>query len=54
MDQTVFSNRTAVYEAAREKHPNRWSKEIRNWSLETEVWLNPEKDDQDASAKSTG
>jgi len=40
---TVFKNRSEVYEAARSKHPERWSRNIRNWSLEDEVWLNPER-----------
>jgi len=42
MDKEIFSNRTAVYEAARQKNPNHWSGETRNWSLKNEVWLNPE------------
>lgn len=54
MDKEIFSNRTAVYEAARQKNPNRWSKKIRNWSLEDEVWLNPEKDEENATNKSIG
>ncbi|MCO1602098.1 hypothetical protein [Desulfosporosinus nitroreducens] len=24
-------------------HPERWSREIRNWTLDNEVWLNPER-----------
>jgi putative transposase len=40
----VFEDRTAVYELAKEKHPERWNgRETRNWSLSDEVLLNPEK-----------
>jgi len=44
--EEVLMNRTAVYEAARAKKPERWAKGIRDWSLEDHVWLNPEKDDE--------
>lgn len=39
---TVLANRKAVYEAAKSKNPNRWSRNTRNWDLEERVWLNPE------------
>jgi len=39
-DTAIFARRIAVYEQARAKHPTRWSKNIRNWSLPKEVWLN--------------
>lgn len=39
----VFEKRQQVYEAAKAKHPERWSGNIRDWSLEDKVWLNPEK-----------
>lgn len=39
-DQAIFARRIAVYEQARAKHPTRWSRSIRNWSLPKEVWLN--------------
>lgn len=39
-DSAIFARRIAVYEAARAKNPERWSKAIRNWSLPKEVWLN--------------
>jgi putative transposase len=39
----IFENRQQVYAAAKSKHPNRWSGDTRNWSLEDQVWLNPEK-----------
>ena len=39
----VFEKRKQVYEAAKALHPGRWSGATRDWSLEEEVWLNPEK-----------
>lgn len=51
--EQIFKNRQQVYEAAKTKHPGRWSRNIRDWSLVDEVWLNPEKvtiiDDEKAS-----
>lgn len=43
MDQIILENRRKLYEQAKAAHPERWSREIRNWSLEKEVWLNPER-----------
>ena len=43
MDKAIFARRNAVYEAAKAKHPNRWTGKTRDWSLPAEVWLNPEK-----------
>ncbi len=39
-DQAIFAKRKTVYEQARAKHPARWSRGVRNWSLPAEVWLN--------------
>lgn len=39
-----MGNRIKVYEAARAKHPERWAKNIRDWSLPEYVALNPVKD----------
>ncbi len=39
-ETAIFARRIQVYEAARVKHPERWSRTIRNWSLPKEVWLN--------------
>lgn len=39
----ILGQRTNVYEQAKLMHPERWSKDIRNWTLEEEVWLNPER-----------
>ncbi|NCD00379.1 MAG: IS3 family transposase [Bacteroidia bacterium] len=47
LDKEIFEKRIAVYEAAKSKHPERWTKDIRNWSLEDKVFLNPERVAQD-------
>jgi transposase InsO family protein len=44
----LLSNRKAVYTAARERHPARWSGDIRDWSLAPVVWLNPERAEKEA------
>lgn len=41
LDQKVMENRRKVYEKAKENHPERWSKNIRNWELPEYVALNP-------------
>jgi putative transposase len=43
----VMNKRKAVYTAAREANPKRWSQEIRDWDVAEAVWLNPEKDPGD-------
>lgn len=43
-DQTIHHRRREVYEQARKEHPERWSRETRNWSSPSEVWLNKPKD----------
>jgi len=39
----ILEQRTKVYEEARKRHPERWTREIRDWTLDEEVWLNPER-----------
>lgn len=39
-ERNIFAQRIAVYEQARAKNPERWSRSIRDWSLPNEVWLN--------------
>ncbi|HZK10659.1 MAG TPA: hypothetical protein VFD08_06270 [Clostridia bacterium] len=41
-----MENRIEVYEKARAKHPENWSKNIRGWSLPKYVALNPLKDEE--------
>lgn len=40
----ILEHRQQVYRLAKERHPNRWCGEIRNWVLPDRVWLNPEKE----------
>jgi len=45
----ILKHRQHVYDAAKERHPNRWSGDTRNWDLPNDVWLNPEKEQLDLS-----
>jgi len=40
-DKQLLVARREVYEAAKERHPERWSGKTRNWDYIAEVWLNP-------------
>ena len=40
-DREILARRAAVYEAARQRNPERWSRSTRNWSPVTKVVLNP-------------
>jgi putative transposase len=42
-DQAILNVRKATYSGAKEANPARWSKEIRNWEWQAEVFLNPDK-----------
>lgn len=44
-DRKILKNRHSVYEGAKERHPERWSREIRNWKHESKVELNPIRND---------
>jgi len=39
----IMKHREQVYHEAKNRHPTRWSRQVRNWKLEDEVWLNPER-----------
>ena len=39
----VLAQGKEVYQRAKERHPNRWSSNTRNWDLPEEVHLNPER-----------
>ncbi len=41
-DKEILAKRKAIYELARAKKPERWSKGCRNWNFIHEVMLNPE------------
>lgn len=43
-DHVILATRHALYAQARERHPARWSGEIRNWRPIGAVTLNPERD----------
>ena len=43
LDENVLANRKVVYEAARARHPHRWSGSTRNWQRVQAVHLNPDK-----------
>jgi transposase InsO family protein len=45
-DRKLLKQREAVYEAARQRNPERWSGKTRNWNPVKEVWLNPPKENQ--------
>lgn len=40
---SVLQKRRKLYEEARKRNPERWSRDIRDWSIEDAVYLNPEK-----------
>ena len=40
----ILKHRKQAYEAAKQRRPERWSGDTRNWNLKDEVWLNPERD----------
>jgi transposase InsO family protein len=49
LDVALLQNRVAVYAAAKQNHPERWSGAVRNWQPVTVVHLNPDhqKDDDE-------
>jgi len=40
----VLENRKEVYQRAKERNPERWSCDIRDWDLPQEVHRNPERE----------
>ncbi|WP_419653340.1 integrase core domain-containing protein, partial [Thiolapillus sp.] len=42
-EKLILMNRKVVYESAKQRNPERWIRETRNWEPVSEVWLNPEK-----------
>ncbi len=41
LDKAILAKRRATYENARKRNPNRWSRDVRNWSHIEVVELNP-------------
>ena len=46
LDIDIMQNRIETYQKAKEAHPERWSGEIRDWSLPKYVTLNPMKENE--------
>lgn len=44
--EAILANRKQVYAVAKERTPQRWSRHTRHWTLDKEVWLNPERSDK--------
>ena len=42
-DASILSHRKDIYEAAKQRHPERWTGTTRDWELSKDVWLNPER-----------
>lgn len=47
-DSGLLAERVIVYEAAKQRHPHRWSGHTRNWQPSNQVTLNPEKQKENA------
>ena len=45
-ENDVLANRVRVYERARRRHPNRWSRGTRNWTPAPAVFLNAKRDQE--------
>lgn len=41
--EAILADRKQLYAAAKSSNPRRWSGQTRNWDLQNEVWLNPER-----------
>lgn len=52
-EDDVLAQRVRVYERARRKHPNRWSRGTRNWTPAPAVFLNPKRDQETIAATLT-
>ena len=48
-DKAILHQRKQVYELARQKNPNRWSKQTRNWDRVDEVYLNKKRTNNQAA-----
>lgn len=44
LDVKILATRKSVYRLAHQQHPERWSKQLRNWDYIPEVYLNPVKE----------
>jgi transposase InsO family protein len=53
-DRELLGARHALYQAARQRTPRRWSRQTRNWTPAGPVTLNPERDELIGSATAQG
>ncbi|MCU7880967.1 MAG: hypothetical protein KZQ60_10820 [Candidatus Thiodiazotropha sp. (ex Lucinoma aequizonata)] len=44
-EHSILVNRKAVYDTAKQRNPERWSRRTRNRTPVGEIWLNPENQD---------
>jgi transposase InsO family protein len=50
-ENAVLANRERVYERARRRHPNRWSRGTRNWAPAPAVFLNPRREQETIASR---
>jgi putative transposase len=50
-DDKILENRKRVYEEAKRKNPNRWSRQTRNWTKIEKVYLNYLQEDKNIDIK---
>jgi len=48
-EPAILANRHRVYQKARQRRPDRWTKNTRNWNPVRLVFLNPEKNKEPSS-----
>lgn len=51
LDTAILAQRHALYQAAKARHPERWSRQTRNWQPVQAVYLNPNKTDRNVTRK---
>ena len=45
-DKQILENRKRVYELAKARRPERWTRSTRDWTRQDKVWLNPERSNE--------
>lgn len=51
LDTAILAQRHALYQAAKARHPERWSRQTRNWQPVQVVYLNPNKTERNVTGK---
>jgi transposase InsO family protein len=51
LDRAILAQRQVLYQAAKARHPERWSRQTRNWQPVQVVYLNPHKTDRKETRK---